>query len=1171
MTRLLYLAVAFFFFSLPVLAQSSVSNKRCRKIPVTAEPFVLDTLTIAPASVEFLSMKREEFEFDYNYTTNEFRLTRFPAPDSIPIDPQGTKVALLSDSVVVCYRVLPLNLTRPAFRRDITKLDLTSFQKGYYQEEFTTREEIFKTPGLNKTGSISRGISFGNTQNVFVNSALNLQLDGKLTEDISITAAITDQNIPFQPEGNTQQLQEFDRVYITLKHKVWQLTAGDVVLRNRPSYFLQFYKNVQGAAFEAVTGKTPERQGLTSVAASVSKGKFTSQVIPALEGVQGPYRLRGPNNERFIIVLANSERVFLDGKLLTRGFEYDYVIDYNQAEITFTTRHVITKNSRIKVDYEYSDLNYSRSIYHASHYQNLNKFKVFTNYYNESDNPNNLLNLDLRDEDKRLLAGIGDSLNQAIIPGALEVPFDPTQVLYALRDTIFNDSLNTATIYVYSTDPEEAIYNVRFSEVGPNQGDYVQANTTVNGRVFRWVAPVNGVPQGSFAPVRILPTPRKRQLVNLGASYTLQKGIEVFLEGAASQNDINRFSKLDAQDDNGKALRAGYVVQEKEVPFLGKYKVNSTLNYEYTDQHFVPIDRYRPIEFDRDWSLSGNERGAEDHILNFSVGAAKDALNLFNYRVSYRNRDEQLNGVQHYLDLVKRLGKLELQNHFFMLNSEQNNRESDWYRGDVGVKYGFKWLKPGYVYRFDKNRIKAIGTDSVVGSAMYFDEHLFFIESGDSASTRFRVDYSHRTDLRPTTEGTLGLPEVGQTYNGTMQTKIGLEHDVAVQVTYRKLTQETAQDEETVQSRIDWNGSFLEGSFRSELSYTVGTGRELKRIFIFRETLPGQGTHYLREGGNPNDLNDYLEAQTVDQRRYIKVFLPTDEYVNAYTNRFTYRLNSSTPRSWRTQNGLKGFASRFSVLTFTSIDKKTTDNDLVKRFNPFSVDFEDAFLLSLVKTLRNTLYFNRTNPLYGLEYTYQQNQQKSLLTNGTETRGLGSHLLIGRLNLNEVLSSKISLGRNVRDNRSNFLSSKNFKIVSRELSPELAYQPNTKFRFTGTYQFAIREDVLPPVQEVPGEEQATQQQGIFNELGLEAKLSQVSKRTLSGNVRYVNINFTGDMNSYVGYEILNALRPGNNITWSLNVQQRLSNGLNISLNYDGRKANGVGAVHTGRTQVSVLF
>ncbi|MDX5422620.1 MAG: hypothetical protein LPK14_10230, partial [Hymenobacteraceae bacterium] len=272
---------------------------------------------------------------------------------------------------------------------------------------------------------------------------------------------------------------------------------------------------------------------------------------------------------------------------------------------------------------------------------------------------------------------------------------------------------------------------------------------------------------------------------------------------------------------------------------------------------------------------------------------------------------------------------------------------------------------------------------------------------------------------------------------------------------------------------------------------------------------------------------------------------------------------STTPRSWKGQEGFKGMASKFSMLSFVSIDKKTTEDNLSSRFNPFSEDFEDEFLISLAKALRNTLYYNRSNPQYGVEYTLQQNQQKSLLANGTETRNVGSHTLIGRLNLNEVLSSQLSLAQIIRENRSNFLESKNFKIVSEEVTPELAYQPNTRLRFTSSYKFALRENDLAPSDE--------EQEGIFHELGLEAKLSQVSKRTVAGVVKYVNIRYTGEPNSYVGYEILNALRPGNNMTWSMNVQQRLSNGLNISLNYDGRKANGVGAVHTGRTQVSVLF
>ncbi|MCJ8165272.1 hypothetical protein MKJ04_10495 [Pontibacter sp. E15-1] len=1155
------MALLLFGLSLPLLAQSPLlSNRRCVWIPVTAIPQQLDTLTLVPGSVTFSHPKSEAFAFAYSYTLNEFTLTRFPAPDSVAIDSLGTMQAL-RDSVQVCFRVLPMNLTKPAFRRDITKLEMSSFRDGFYQEDLTTKEEIFRTPGLNKTGSISRGISFGNTQNVFVNSALNLQLDGKLTDDISITAAITDQNIPFQPEGNTQQLQEFDKVYITLKHRLWQLTAGDVVLKSRPAYFLQYYKNVQGAAFETKLG--PEgREGITTVAASVSKGKFASQVLQAQEGVLGPYRLRGPNNERFIIVLANSERVFLDGRLLQRGYDYDYVIDYNQAEITFTTRHVITKNTRLKVDFEYSDQNYSRGIYTLSHYQNLGKLKVYGNYYNESDNPNNLINLNLQDEEKRLLASVGDSLHLAVSSGADSVAFNPTQVLYARRDTVYNDGGTAASIFVYSNSPDSAFYNVNFTEVGQNNGDYVLANTAINGRVYRWVAPRNGVKQGNYTPLRVLPTPKKKQLITVGSSYEVQQGVSFFVEGAASENDINRFSDRDAADDQGKAVRVGYLVQDKEVKVLGRYKLNSTLNYEYTDANFSPIDRYRPIEFDRDWSLLTTKK-AEDHIFNFSVGAAQDPENLVNYRISRRYRAEQLDGVQHYLDAMKQLGKVTLRNHLFMLSSEQGQRASEWYRGDLGVAYDFGKITPGYVYRFDKNKLTALGTDSVIGSAMYFEEHVVYVESGDSLLTRFRVDYSHRTDQRPTGVGTLGQPEVGQTLNATMQTRLGPESDLSLQGTYRKLQVANGKDEETIQSRVDWSAAFLDGSFRSELSYATGTGRELKRIYIFQETLPGQGTHYLREGGQLSNLNDYLEAQTVDQRRYIKIYLPTDEYINAFTNRFTYRLTSNTPRSWRSEKGLKASLTHFSMLTFVSIDKKTTDDDLARRFNPFAQAIEDQFLISLVKSMRHTVYFNRSNPKYGMEYTVQQNQQKSLLTNGTETRNIGSHVLAGRLNLNEVLSTQLSMGLNVRENQSNFLTSKNFRIESRELSPELSYQPNTRLRFTGKYQFSVREDVQALAE--------AQQQGAFHELGIEVKLSQVSKRTFTGNLKYVNIDFTGDAFSYVGYEILNALRPGNNVTWSLNLQQRLSNGLNISLNYDGRKANGVGAVHTGRTQVSVLF
>jgi len=71
------------------------------------------------------------------------------------------------------------------------------------------------------------------------------------------------------------------------------------------------------------------------------------------------------------------------------------------------------------------------------------------------------------------------------------------------RRTSFYDS-----IFVYSRNPDSAFYRVGFTNVGENQGIRPQS-TLANGRYFPWWRPKNGVPQGSYKPVRLCNTKEK--------------------------------------------------------------------------------------------------------------------------------------------------------------------------------------------------------------------------------------------------------------------------------------------------------------------------------------------------------------------------------------------------------------------------------------------------------------------------------------------------------------------------------------------------------------------------------------------------------------------------------------------------------------------------------------
>ena len=1121
------------------------------------QPQVLDSLTAIESSIRVTDKTGKIHPFAYSTSDRTIQVKFLDSGKS--------------DSLLICYKTLAVRLDRVVANRRLEfDYDSTArFKDNRVKkpDQLDLQEELFPSSTLYKTGSITRGVSFGNTQNVFVNSALNLQLEGDIGENLKIRASITDQNVPFQPEGNTQQIQDFDNVLIELYNDKFKLAAGDVVLQQRQSEFLRYYKNVQGLQLTTTYSPSDTWEASTQGFASVAKGKFASVQVPILEGVLGPYRVNGPNGERFVIIMANSERVFLDGKLLQRGFNADYVIDYNQAEITFTPKILITQYSRVRVDYEFAERNYSRSILGVNHLQTNGKVDFYLNHYQEKDNRNRPLFTEFSPAEQSLLASVGDAVQNAVIPRIDSIAFDPTRILYEKVEDL-DDLGRPITYYRYATDPQKAHYVLSFSQVGLGRGDYKRVSQLSNGTVFEYVPRINGQPQADYSILTQLPTPDSKRMTTAGTRIKVGDHEKVYTELALSSQDENLFSEVDDANNQGFAWKLGLQSEDREIGMLKGYKLKAQTELEYNSTNFSFIDRFRFIEFDRDWGLDPTDlqKASAERLFWTQVALDKDARNNFLYKIYLRNRAEKLNGSQHSATWNTELGKrIAVKQDFFRLNAAKDSLQSDWVRYLGNVSYRSKILVPGYQFSLDQNSLKLAERDSVLSTAMNFKEHLVFLKSNDSLKYAFSADAAWRQDRLPIA-GRLFDDTQAFTSNFTFR-KQWSNHNLSSTFTYRELAylQRDLPMELTVLGKVDYSGSLGKNLIRNEISYALGNGRELQREFVFLPAPNGDGTHTWRDdnGDGIQQLNEFYLAINPEEKLYIKIFVPTDTYVEAYTTLLNYRIQARFPEDWKNGGAFKSFLHKFSNTSSLSVEKKVTSDDFKGRINPFISGVDRDQILSLRQVIRTSFFFNRASAKYGFDLSLFDSQLKQLLSGGFEDQIQQDWKLNTRYNFNSVTTLRLIGGTGNRVSASDFLDNRNYTIRQQSIGPELAWQPNPFFRVTGSYSFSEKENT----QNIEFEEKAKTHQ-----VGMDMRYAKAIKTTLTGNLKLIQIEYNGQVNSPVGYEMLQALTAGTNVTWTLNWLQKIGTGLQLNLVYEGRNSQGLDRiVHVGRMQVSALF
>lgn len=1129
---------------------------RTKKIPVQQVKVVLDTFTLVPGTFSVLhNNKTLDTSRYFIDEINGILLLK----DTVGID-----------TLQVTYRVFPFSLNKTYSHKSTNRMEEgeVKFKDPFKYTLVNKTEDIFNTGSLNKSGNISRGVSVGNNQDLAVNSNLSLQLSGKLSDNVNVLASVTDNNIPIQPDGNTQQLQDFDQVYIKVFTDKASLIAGDFWMKRPRSYFMNYNKRTQGASFNLLFGDEKEKEKMFNdlrVSAAISKGKFARNIIQGIEGNQGPYRLRGAENETFIIVLAGTEQVYIDGELLQRGQEKDYIIDYNTAELIFTPNRPITKDRRIIVEFQYSDKNYARSIVEVNDYFIYKKWQLGINVYSEQDAKNQPLQQILSDENKLLLASVGDSLQNAFAPGIDSTGFINNQNMYSMVSMFGYDS-----VFVFSVSPDSALYKLNFSFVGQGRGNYVQSGFTAFGKVFKWVPPdtVNNViiKKGNYEPVILLVSPKQRQMVSATARYNYKDNSAVFIEAAYSNFNQNTFSDLDKNDDGGAAIKTG--INHKQA--LGNkafpWYLIANADVEFMQNTFTPIERFRAVEFERNWNILNQRLTDNQFISDVQIGLEKKntarllyGFNSFlsgnNFRgfknniiTNINTKGWIVNGTGSYLQ-SSGLIKTQFLRHKYVLSKS------------------LKYITIGYRDEHEHNMFYFPGSDSLLRNSYRFYDWEAFVQNPDTLRIQYGLFFRQRTDwLYDTT--TINKAAVADQYGARFALMQTNNHQIRAQfanrvlrITDSRLT--TQRPENSLLTRFEYDVKLIKSVITASVFYETGTGQELRRQFIYIEVPAGQG-QYAWIDYNENgikELNEFEIAVFPDQAKYIRSFIPGDEYIRTYNNQYSQTVNVNPARIWSNKKGIKKILALFSDQAALRVDRKTSLLDASKAYNPFLKAIADTSLLSLSSLFRNTLFFNRTGYAFSCDYTYQETGLKSLLANGFDSRNSKSHQFRLRWNIVKKIAFFLDAEKTEKSNLSDFLNNRNYFINQHNIKPKFVWQPDNIFRWSVEGEYTEKHNVP----DYGGE------QAYITNLGTEMRYSSVNKGSILAGFNYIQIKFTGLGNSPVAFEMLSALQNGKNYTWNVTWQQNLSKNMQININYLGRKSETAKVIHTGNIQVRAFF
>jgi len=1038
-----------------------------------------------------------------------------------------------NSTVTIHYQHLPVSLRREYFHREMVIVD--SSKAGPHTNSTGSRrpqpkqvtESLFPST-LQKSGSIIRGVSVGSGQGLRVDSGLRLQMAGKLTDNVEVVASLTDQNTPIQPEGNTQTLQEIDKVFVQLKGPNVQATLGDYNLNLGGTQFTNYNRKLEG-----IKGESQFRNTSVTLSGAVSRGQFATNEFMGQEGNQGPYQLRSPEGQINIIVLAGTERVWVDGELMTRGESHDYVIEYGNGQITFTRNRLITSDSRITVDFQFSDESFQRNYWTAQGKSEFmdGKIRLGTTFIRESDNQDNPLRFALSDASLQALETAGDSV--AVVPGDTLVGMG--------NGAYLKDSTGVFT-YV---GPGNGDHNVNFSFFGANQGNYRNIGL---GR-YEFV----GENQGSYRPFILLPKAQRHDVVGLNLGVSPTSFLNVDGEVAFSQFDANLYSARNDGDNQGTAYHINLDLQPQNLKLggtdFGRFDLNGVLRSKSVN--YRDVDRSTIAEFDRRWDipdavtsnqeniqeLHGRYQPVEGVAVSGGIGRLSKSSDFSSERWDVRTVLDRGN-----------LPKMEYFVEFIDREAAALQQQSTWLRHRGSATYRLQWLQPIFQY---EGEIKKESLNDTTDIGFRFDSYTTGLTLSPWKSLTASAKYNFRDDRERFGDAFVPESEARtQSYSLDLRNWHALSATASFTHRERSFDDPETQDTRTDLADLRIGYAPRNSGVRSNLYYQISTKQVARQEEVFEEVEPGEGNFRFNE-----ELGEFEPDPFGD---FIRRIFATDDFIPVVELRMRTDLRLE-PKQFLDSRLLNPVTTE----TFVRIDERTREQNVAKIYLLNLDHFQqDTTTIFGSIELRQDIHLWEKSRKFSLRYRFRNRRElNNQFIDGGQKRSLIEHRLRSVYQLTNQISSQLELSYGKEDRLFQTVAREDRQVRSAKLDLDLVYRPNRQFEFGLKSLVSRNRDVIP--------EPNTEANLFSFAPRLNYSLSQ--KGRLRTEIEWTRVNVAPN-DRLIPFELTEGKQAGSTYRWNVAFDYRVSQNVQASLSYFGRnEPNRPKTQHIAKVEMRAFF